>query len=307
MFLVLFGHFIDPKPAYFLFTSPLRMLLFFAISGYLLKADKTVGQFLKNLVRSLIIPWLILGFFRLILLIPSRGVAYIPEGLIRLITGVDLWFMPCFIIAVTLFFLLRKYLKKFLWIALASFAAFGMGVLLNRSGFLPNLAPNQALTVLPYFVIGYLFKTFEDFFRKLSWWYVGLAALVYTGVHLLATRIFPSTWIDMSRVDYYNIPFCLFLSYLGVLCLFTATSKADFKSWVLSFIGQNTLVIYIWSGGAVAILVALAARLGWNIPVNDWTALMKAVYACIVCGLCSVILERFVPWVVGKKKTTAGR
>ena len=85
--------------------------------------------------------------------------------------------------------------------------------------------------------------------------------------------------------------------------IFTAFEKWNLHTRTLSFIGQNTLVIYIWSGGVIAVLTALVAKLGWNMPVNGWTALLKACVACFICGLCSIVLEHFLPWAVGKKKS----
>ena len=302
MFLVVFGHSITPPPGYFLFTSPLRMPLFFALSGFLLKDSKTLREFALTIFRGILIPWLILGSVRLLILLPVRGWNSLLPGFIKLLTGEDLWFMPCFIIAVMIHFLLRKWLKKTVWMGLAAFISFFAGYFLHRWGILNYATFHQALTVQPFFFIGFLYRKQEKFFQKLSWIYIALGALLYTGLHIMATRIFPSTVIDVQLIKYYNIPLCLFLSFLGVLVMFTAAEKSDFHSKILSFIGQNTLVIYIWSGGAITILTILMAKLGWDMPVNGWTALLKAVVACFICGLCSVILEHFLPWTVGKRK-----
>ena len=304
MFLVIFGHSldVDPKPEYFLFTSPLRMPLFFAISAYLLNDTKPTRQFLLNLLRGFIVPWFILGMVRVVILAPFKGWGFLLDGFLRLLTGADLWFMPCYMIAVIFHFLVRKYLKKGIWVALFSFAAFFLGLFLYKRGILTGIMFNQALTVQPFFLIGYLFRKHEPVFERLTWPYIALAGALYFALYVLAVKIFPTRLIDIHLLNYYNIPYCLMLSYLGVWTLFAAASKANFRSKVMSFVGQNTLVIYIWSGGAVSILVAGLSAIGWTLPANGWTALVKAVYACIVCGFCSILLERFVPWAVGKKK-----
>lgn len=304
MFLVVFGHALDvnPKPDYFLFTSPLRMPLFFAISAYLLNDTKTLKQFLINLARGFIVPWMILGMVRVVIMIPFKGGSYLWEGFLRLLTGEDLWFMPCYLIAVILHFIIRKYLKKEVWITLASFVAFLLGLVLHQKGFLGKTMINQALTVQPFFLIGYLFRSKESFFLLMRWSSIALAGTLYLALYVLATRIFPSTLIDIHLIQYYNIPLCLFLSFLGVWTLFSATAKADFKSWTLSFIGQNTLVIYIWSGGAITILFKLFSLIGWNLPINGWTALLLTVCTCLLCGISSVLLTNYVPWAVGRRK-----
>ncbi len=304
MFLVIFGHSldVDPQPRYFLFTAPFMMPLFFAISAYLLNDTKPLKLFLLNLLRGIIVPWFILGMFRVVILTPFRGWGYLLDGFLRLLTGADLWFMPCYTIAVLFHFLARKYIKKDIWIILISFAAFFLGLFLYKNGILTGIMFNQALTAQPFFVIGFLFRKHSPFFERLAWPYIALAGALYFALFVLAGKIFPTTVIDIHLLKYYNIPYCLMLSFLSVWTLFAAASKANFCSKIMSFVGQNTLVTYIWSGGAISILMTALSAIGWNLPANGWVALGKTVYACIVCGFCSIFLERFVPWAVGKKK-----
>ena len=72
----------------------------------------------------------------------------------------------------------------------------------------------------------------------------------------------------------------------------------------MSIIGQNTLVLYIWHGIAITALVKATSLIGWSIQTNWWSAIIKVVWACFDCGLCSLLINRFFPEVVGKKRAS---
>ena len=49
MLLVVFGHSTKGLYPFYVFTSPVKMPLFFALSGYLMNVDREEGSFLKNI------------------------------------------------------------------------------------------------------------------------------------------------------------------------------------------------------------------------------------------------------------------
>ena len=289
---VVYGHCAwEILPQVFLFIGPVKIPLFLAISGYLINTSKRLGQFLKSLTLTTILPWLVLGWIRIPFLVPSRGWDYLLTGTIRLLTGEDLWFMPFFIIAETLHFCLRKYVSRDWLVVLIAFALSAAGLTLGHFGLLDTAMVNRALTAQPFFLTGYFFRKYEDRIIRVKWIYILLAAAAYFGLCLLGQRIFGSFVIDVHLNMYPDIPYTLILIFGGCLILFTAARKANFQSWITSFIGQNTLVIYLWSGASIAILSALFSRLGWDIPLNGWTALFYTAWACLLCGFCSVLIN----------------
>jgi hypothetical protein len=60
-------------------------------------------------------------------------------------------------------------------------------------------------------------------------------------------------------------------------------------------------VLYIWHSIAIAVLVKGLFFVGWEMPSNWWTALIKVIWACLLCGVCAVLLNRYLPFAVGKK------
>ena len=64
MILVVYGHCVRDWDVYFLFTSPVKMPLFFIISSYLFNPRSgEQGKFFKNLFFKLVVPWMVLGMF----------------------------------------------------------------------------------------------------------------------------------------------------------------------------------------------------------------------------------------------------
>ena len=299
--LVVYGHNIGDFPEFFLYTSAIKLPLFFAISGYLLNAEKRTGDFMVRLTRTILVPWLLLGTLRVLLLLPLRGWDYFGRGMIRLLTGEDLWFMPCFILAGALHFCIRKYCSPAWLVVLLSLAAGAAGLLLHRAGWLNICMINRALTVQPFFLTGYYFRRYEDTLIKIKWGYLILAACTYIGLCFCAPYLFPSFELDVHQGIYTNIPYCLLLIYLGCLTLFIVARKASINTPILRFCGQNTLVIYLWSGGAVELLSKGLEYLGLTLPENAWTGLLMLVWACATCAFCSVLFRRYLPWVVGER------
>lgn len=302
--LVVYGHCVKNMPAFFIFTSPFKMPLFFAISGYVLiirKGDR-VQAFINQLFKKVFIPWMVLGLLPSAVMIPFKGFHNLLDSFLALLSGQELWFMPCFFIAEIIWYILLRGCKRPLGIAIAAFVCFLLGLILHRNGLMNYAMFNRALVVQPFFLIGYLFQQYENRLIKTRWCWIGFVVVLYIGLCFLSMVLFPGKSMDVHLNQYYNIPYCLLLIFLSCFILFTVACKADFHSSIMSFIGQNTLVIYIWHGLAITVLVKAVSMLGWNVPTNAWTAIIKVIWACIACGLCAVLLNNLLPEVVGKRR-----
>lgn len=306
--LVIYGHCIEKASPYFVFTSPFKMPLFFAISGYVFRFsngnDDGWWLFIKQLFRKVFIPWMILGMLPAVAMIPFKGFCNVLKTFLNLLSGESLWFMPCFFIGEIVWYIVLRGCKKPLWITIAAFICFAVGLLLYQAGWMNYAMFNRALAVQPFFLIGYLFQQYERQFVSIKWHWIIVALLCYIGLCFLSMFLFPGKTLDVHLNKYYNIPYCILLIFLSCFLLFTAASKCNFYSSVMSFVGQNTLVIYIWHGIAIGILIKGMSLLGWSMPINWWTALIKVIWACIVCGGSAIVLNRFFPEAIGKKRNS---
>ena len=301
--LVVYGHSIENMPTFFVFTSPFKMPLFFAISGYVFRfSNDNRKAFLGQLFRKVFIPWMALGMFPAVVMIPFKGLGNLLNTFLKLLSGELSWFMPCFFIGEIMWFMLYAKCKKPLWITVGALICFAVGMLLYQAGWMNYAMFNRALVVQPFFLIGYLFKQYEKQLVGIPWHWIIVAFFCYIVLCLFSMVLFPGKTLDVHLNRYYNIPYCLLLIFLSCFLLFTAGSKCNFNSAVMSLVGQNTLVIYFWHGLAIGFLIKGLSLIQCSIPINWWTALIKVIWACIACVAASVLLNRFFPEAIGKKK-----
>lgn len=299
--MVVYGHCVRDLTNYFVFSSPVKMPLFFAITGYVFVV-KEWGPFFTQLFKKVLVPWFFLGLVPVLFFIPFNGFGYFFNYLLSMLSGKVLWFMPCFVVAEIIHYLLRRYVKKDILLVLVSFLCMFFGLILSKNSILDYAMFNRALTVQPFFLIGYYFHKYESFFIKMRWWVIAGAFTIYICMCVIAMRLFPGEVIDVHNNRYFNIPFCLLQIILGCLLLFTIASKANFKSKTMSIIGQNTLVIYCWHSYAFLILTVGLSIVGYELQINWFTALAKLLWATAVCSALALLLNRYLPEMVGKKR-----
>ncbi len=306
MVFVLYGHLVQENTTFFVFTSPIKIPLFFALSGYLFKdRGGDVKLFLKKLLLTLVVPWLALSFIPIIALSFLYGVTYFREEAISILIGESVWYMPCCIIAEIIYFLMRKFLKSTYKLATAVCVCFIAGILLDRFNLLNVFMINTSLIVQLFIFIGHIFKIVEERITKLHFAYTVSAMIVYIALCTLSIFAFPGECLDVHHNYYYNIPFCLLLIFIGLFSLMSLAKRIEknkklFKP--LIFIGRNTLVYYIWGGYAVLFINIALKIFKIGLPSNLFTAFLIMLIQCVVLAIASLFLNRFLPVFVGKKR-----
>lgn len=299
--LVVLGHQVRGEYLYFLFTSPIKMPLFFAISGYVFNMrEGNSSLFWKNWFYRIIIPWFGLA---LIACLPNIvSVNNLLRYLYNLISGKMLWFMPCFAIAEIIFFYILKYAKKEVPIILCTLGCTILGFLANANNILNFAMFNRALVVQSFFLIGYLFKQHQDILCKIEWKHIIFLFILYLGSCWAAKMLFLSGRIDVHTNYYFNIPFAFYLIFLGVFVLFIAASKSNYSCQLMSIIGKNTLIIYIWHKYILKLFVYSMSMLHVTIA-NLWLfAIIKTILAVTIAIVCGLFLNKYIPEIVGKKR-----
>ena len=103
MLFVIFGHQCSEWTSFFVFTSAIKVSLFFVISGYLFnERNGDVISFLKNLFFKLIIPYFFLSLLPMRLLygiIRGATIGVFGKYIYNFLCGTLIWYMPCCIIA----------------------------------------------------------------------------------------------------------------------------------------------------------------------------------------------------------------
>ena len=94
----------------------------------------------------------------------------------------------------------------------------------------------------------------------------------YLLLSILTIVLYPGQCMDVHVCRYYNLPICLAMVVTGLVAAFPAFREFYTRDGILSFIGKNTLVMW---------------------------ALLRVI-SCLECTDVSIVLNRWMPLLVGK-------
>jgi surface polysaccharide O-acyltransferase-like enzyme len=307
MFFVILGHFLGGKTGYFVFTNPIKIPLFFMITGFVFNYGRMgIGDFFKSLFFKLIVPWLCLTVPFVLLSGAIKGASTIPSGLFDIVSGETAWFMPCLIIAEIIWFFICKLGKKPLVTGIGAAAVCVLGIVLHKLGVLGFAMINRAMVVQLYLLFGFLFKLFEERIGRIGWVFIIALAALYIGMLVLQTLLWPGRGFDVHKNAYFNHPYCFATIAIGCFTLFAAAKKLNEQAGaavprVIRFLGQTTIVYYLLCSVNITVFTYAVSALNIDLPV--WALIILClVFTYVMCGLEALFLLRFFPWAVGKKR-----
>lgn len=307
MILVIFGHFCPEWSEYFVFTSPIKIPLFFAITGYCFNfRDGDALSWIRNILRKLVLPWLILSlvWFKVFVALIKGDVTACMNYVVAFISGKTLWYMPCCIVAEVLHFAVLKVSKnrtKFevLYSAVLAVAGFG----LSSFGIGDFMLINTAMIVQIYIEIGTLLKQWVQ--KAIGANNVSKESVILMAVYIIlgcvSMMCYPGKAMDVHTNTYHNIALLLCMVIIGVSALFLSFSRLSVRNRILSFIGQNTLVFYMLNPYAVKTINIISRKAGVIVPKNLFGFLVETAYVCLICATFSILINKGCPWILGKK------
>lgn len=302
MLFVLFGHAGMPE-WYYVITSPIKIPLFFAITGYLFR-DRGGKQleFFGKLLLQLVLPWLILAMIPAIPDAFTEGPECLWYRFLDVITGEVAWYMPCCIIAQVVHFYVRKLCRHTTAVAVASVLLAVLGYVLGMFHILDTAMFNRALLCQMFLLIGYLFNRWEGKNVLTGWLGAVLGLLIYGTLCVLSMRLFPGQGMNVRDNEFYHIPLCLMLIWLGCLTVMIWGSCIGKAPGVIRFVGQNTLIFYIWEPYPWEITKKLLKLFQLPVPggwLGKWLDLGVTIGAC--AGV-AILINWLIPELVGKKR-----
>ncbi len=307
MLLVIWGHVDRTDRLFFVITGPFKMPLFFAITGYLFKdRDGNVKEFLTKLVKTIIVPWIILSLVWLkpIYALIQGRLGAIPGYLLSFISGEDFWFMPCILIAECIFFLICKLLRDVRLRYLAMLVIAVAGIVLTRTGVGRFAMFDVACTAQIYLLFGYWFRNREGILReKLDTPKLIALILAYVCMFAATLLFYPGSSIDVHTNRYYNVPLCMAMSFVSLLSLFLLMPKLNLKLRWLSFVGRNTIVFYIVHYHARSLLSHGARMAGVEIPKTFLSYVVIFAFICSSMSIVALVINRWFPFVLGRRKS----
>lgn len=306
MVFVIYGHQVPDFTGYFVFTSPIKLTLFFAITGYVFNGKAEIKTFFYKLLRQLVIPWLVLSIGPYVILTPIKGIPYLTTHVVNILIGKENWYMPACIIAEIIWYFILKIGKT--WIAGGlSIVGFVAGIVLYQNRILDILMINRAVCALLFIFMGYLFRQYEEKIDGLKTITIPLViggTVIYIGLGIATLYLYPGQNLDVHLNRYYNYPICFAMIIIGLFVLFVIARKiGHFPKWVL-LVGQNTLVIYLFHTFAVSVTAKVFQIV--HLTVNTITNIFITAIACAVCTVLALIINRLVPELLGKKREKKG-
>ena len=305
MIFVVFGHQAQWCDVFFLYTTPIKIPLFFAISGYLFN-DRS-GAFKVFFLRwfhRLIIPFFCLVTIPALVLSFHTGIGFLFESWRRMISGESYWFITCLIVAEVIHFFIRKISRNTIWVIICSIFCVLLGFELNNNN-LGNYAKiNTAFISQVYFLVGFLLKKNEirtDAFSKL---FSISCFILYLFLCFISQFIFDNISFDCNQNKYYNLPYCMMLIVLGCSsCFWIAKRCRRFPSWI-TLIGQNTFVLYLWAGYSLLLFV-LFSKIGIYVPRESLlVSILQTIWATVSCIGISIFINKYFPFIIGHRNKT---
>ena len=300
MIVVVYGHFLLAKSrtdytAYFVFFSPVNVALFFTISGYLFKPKTSDLEFFKNIFLRLIIPWFALGLF------PYYNISW---KLPFLLSGVSFWFMNALIMGEVLWYYIHRIsLNNEKIVILLGLLFSASGLLCFRFGWLNDGMINRGMAILWFFVLGLMIRKYESvlvkFVRKYMVWF----SFLFIVMGAIFMYLYPGEFYDVKWSRYYFIPLTWGMIILGILIAFTLFSNAkNIPQWIV-LVGQNTLAIYMLHEYGLSAFMKLLSMIGYNSDIlYSVVAVIGTCFACACCLAFSLLANRYLPEIVGRKR-----
>jgi len=289
---------------YNVFIGPLMLPLFFAISGYLFNhREGNQAKFFKGMLLKLIIPWFVLSFNWLrLLLIPVKGFHYWYDHFYSLVSGNLSWFMPALVIGEVVFFYIRKFCKKPLQVAVACCVVTVLGFVLHFVGVGEFAMFNRALIAQSFLLIGYLCRQHQDRLARVGKGQLAILAAAYLGLGVLSCALMPGQYIDVHLNQYQSILLCFAMIFIGCTALFIAAPRISrYPRWLV-FLGQNTLVCYFFHLKGLQYIYKAFLRIGLDLTNNWIFSGARAVGVIIACALASLVINRIFPEGVGRRR-----
>ena len=305
MVFVVYGHLSPELTGYFVFTSPVKISLFFAISGYVFNyKNKSTKVFFYKLLRNVAIPWLVLTIGPKIAMSPIKGINWLGDEVYKILTGESFWYMPCMIIAEILWFFINKLFNKLSSVSIASVAVSAAGFVLAAFD-VPNfLMINTALIVQIYLLTGLLYKSYDKQIAKKPVLLCGAGVYVLLGV--LTLVFYPGHNIDIHLNKYYNYAICLLMIGVGLICLFILADTVIKKyPRIVVLVGQNTLVTYLFHGYVVKVVLKALSIV--KISKNWFISIFVTIVVCLVCTVISIIIRKVCPPIMGARRKTEAK
>lgn len=288
-----------------------HMPLFFFISGLFAKGPITWGghfkEFAIHKLKVLMIPQLTLCGLRIVQSILDS--LYSGKGLIEVQWLHWDWFLPVLLVCSLLYTSISSLTKSNtftlkLLMLIISGAMVVVGQWLNKHEFsFFAIINSRHIAVLPmafsFYVLGSMCKRYIPGIVGNTSVFHGLLLLVLLPVLYIIAGT--NDMVLMYKNEYGKFPIFMLSCILGIYLVVNISKRLE-QSRILSFVGINSIAIYVWNFIVVQITIAIANRLSAICGINSLGSigLMAFVMSMMILYLTVVITNRYCPWIYGR-------
>lgn len=290
--------------------QPTRLLVFFFISGYLIKIESfNFKKMMSSIAKKLLFPYLI---FTSIIWIPKhlvRGGLSLSNALIDIFGGYASWFVAALVVSKICLAIILYFTKslRVIWIWCTILAFAGLAIRQYIPGEIPWYAHNGMLALI-YLAAGMTYRKYEFLFNKNLVLQAIISVLIYFLCVSLDYFIFKeSTYIfelNYDSVSLRGVLSFMFLSTLGIWMMISIVKLLPSGIKWMTYIGKNSLTYYYLNTGVLTVLIIIMYRFGMGYNGNDYITVLLFLLTVIILTFISKLIINYAPWMLGdfKKK-----
>lgn len=288
---------------------PYFMQTFFFITGYCTSFDKTFRTFFVKNFKSLIIPLVAFSTFNQLFdwIIFKQDFIYIEVLGNKFFYIVELfWFLPALFFAKLLMFMVGKLTDKSLYQAIfvASLFLFATAFIKYRFHSFNYFHWHNALSMLPFLWCGVMFRKYCLFFKLKRWRLlsISISYIVIVTYLYFSNRLIPY-YTHFPHYTYKYVPLYLWLAFSGTIMVLQL-SKAITPNKYLTYLGQNTIIVYGMHFTILTIVIIMLKVVGLSI-YSFYSAIIfyvttGIVTLFIVFNLCRLFQYRPLNYLIGR-------
>lgn len=306
--MVIYSHLPMMDNQVMIFFSPVFLTTFFFISGYLFKSGQKFSVVLEHRLRTLLLPFLILGLLMLLMeqIVTFNDKVPFSEGLRGLLlqNGENeiLWFIAALFVYSVIFYWVDWICRTPTQLLLFSCCLFAINSIAVHWFDMPAVPWHlQSFgCACFYMALGKLYRMYEERLDSMiNGWILASCIIVYILFIFISQRYighFGSKWVIDSML----------ITLIGMAILITISKRYIHNSRFLLFVGANTLFYFAFHGKAYSLILfginKTAPSLLENNPLA--TDLLVAFAVVLVDAMILIpptkIVNRYCPQILGR-------
>lgn len=314
IFLVVMGHFLDPSSVLRTYIYTFHMHLFFFVSGFVFRKQGSYLQFVGKRAWTLLLPYFIFSLLKYVYTLLKHRYGRAPglhaNDLQRLydifIWHHYFWFLGVlFIVSISFFPISGKINSlKNLFILLVVGTVLHYVLSTYCVGFVHENI-RKCFIAIVFYAFGYFFRdklssdTLYNVVEKYTWPFVAFV-LLNVVVFLCYYKQYGGISFNFSKNYFYYY----FLALSGIALSLTACQFIR-ENKILSFVGANTIIIYLMELYPQAIFGRLMRSVFHVDNLGHATFGYAVIYALLTILMlvpCIYIINRYLPFIIGRRK-----